>query len=131
MTTHERQNDTERHRRADHGAYVRQLLGFTRGGYIYRDKYSDELDEHLYDEQTEFPETSLDVARVKAWTKNLAKATDTWFKCKRRLGYNDTAACFEEGEQLRREHWKQLCNVHAQYFANHFFFFFFVCFYNK
>ena len=107
-TTHDWIGDTEKHRPVAQGNWFRQMIGFWKGAYIFRDKHSDVLDEHMFDEFTEFPETELDMARVRAWTKDLQEVNSRWMKCKRTKGFIDPGACMEEGEAVRREHWKQL-----------------------
>ena len=50
----------------------------------------------------------LDMAGVRAWTKDLQEVISRWMTCKQTKGFINAGACMEEGEAVRREHWKQL-----------------------
>jgi len=94
-------------------SWVRQFYLYIKGGIFDRHKVlggRDEL-EHYRNEQVEFPEGELDIARVKVWTTELEQANDQWYKCKRQNGSVSFSACLEEGEYVRKAHWKHQLQI--------------------
>lgn len=103
---HDTHRDYEAQRSRGYGGMFYQLW-FPKGGTIDR-WWGWDYAEHLRDDEAEFPEMDLDMARSKVWTVELDDATNDWYKCRRQKGINSYTSCLEVGEALRRAHWKQL-----------------------
>jgi len=94
-------------------SWLRQFLLFSKGGFWDRCRAVGGRDEfeYLRTEQVEFPEAELDIARTKVWTTDLEDANDRWYKCKRKKGSISPTACAEEGENIRKAHWKHQLQI--------------------
>eukprot|EP01084_Bolivina_argentea_P029011 53874_1 len=102
--SHDKHRDTTAMRSRGLGAFIYQMM-WPKGGQIDK-RLGWDYAEHLRDDIAEFPEMDLDWARSKAWTVDLDEATNNWYKCRRQKGVNSYSSCLEEGESLRRAHWK-------------------------
>jgi len=106
---HDHHRDSEAQRSRGYGGYYYQLW-FPKGGTIDR-WWGWDYAEHLRDDEAEFPEMDLDMARSKVWTVDLDEATNDWYKCRRQKGINSYTSCLEVGEALRRAHWKHQLQI--------------------